>query len=476
MKTSYKLFLNGEWASTASKIGIINPATGEKVASVASAGIGELDIALNSARDAMSVWKTTSPSQRGAILSNAADILESKIASTALATCRELGKTVSEARDEIVRAIETLRWNGESAARLCRSISVQGHREMVPEPLGIVAAFVPWNYPAVLSARKLAPSLAAGCPVILKAAEDSPASAVAIVEALAEAGIPAGVVSLVFGDPPFISEHLMDCKDVRVVSFTGSTKVGKALAKKASNNLQQCVLELGGHAPVLVFADADLKQAAHEISKYKFECAGQSCNAPSRIFVERSAYPAFLKEFEKTLDQIVVGNGEDPKTTMGPMINAQAVARMERLKQDAIQKGASVHEYKGSVPAQGYFCSPAILTNVPDNADILREEPFGPILPIIPFDTVDDAINRANASEYGLAAYLFTSSSDTKLETTSRLRVGSISINMLRGVRADVINPGIRNSGYGYEGGDEGFRAFQNLKLVNRSPSDNLFE
>ena len=476
MAKSYKLFLDGAWVQSEKQLKIFNPATKVEVARVPIAGIEELNGALASAKIALPLWKALPAAIRGKFLSKAADILETKVDQASLATCREQGKPVAEAKGEFVRAIETLRWNGENAERLCAAIPMDGERLKVPEPLGIVAAFTPWNYPAVISARKLAPPLAAGCPVILKAAEESPACAVAIVQALEEAGIPKGVVSLVFGDPPFISDHLMSSEHVRVVSFTGSTQVGKELAKKAAGNLQQCVLELGGHAPVLVFADADIKKAAAEISEYKFECAGQSCNAPSRVLVEKSVYLQFIDEFQRIINEIVVGSGEDTATTMGPMIGQRAIDRMRRLTEDATAKGAQVTEFDGAMPPSGHFWPPTILTNVSDGADVLWEEPFGPILPIQPFETLDDAINQANASNYGLASYLYTSSIKNKREVVRRLNVGSISINMLRGVRADVINPGIGNSGYGYEGGEEGFRAFQNLKLLNGASVDLAIE
>lgn len=469
MPKLYKLFLDGEWVSTDMTAKIVNPATNAEAAAVSLAGAIELDAALAAASRSFPAWQALPAARRGEILCNAADILQGKVENAALATCREQGKPVFEAKGEFVRAIETLRWNGENAERLCRPIPMDGERTKLPEPLGVVAAFTPWNYPAVISARKLAAPLATGCTVILKAAEESPACAVAIIEALAEAGIPKGVVNLVFGDPPFVSDHLMSSEAVRVVSFTGSTAVGKQLARKAAGNLQQCVLELGGHAPVLVFADTDLRKAAEEIAEYKFESAGQSCNAPSRIFVEKSAYAAFLEEFLSVTGRIVVGHGEDAKTTMGPMIGERAIRRMEHLLEDALQLGAKASEFQGDVPQGGYFWPPTILTEVSPEAKIMSEEPFGPIIPIIPFETLDEAIERANATDYGLAAYLFTKSEHTKRQVVSRLQVGSISINMLRGVRADVINPGIGNSGYGYEGGEEGFRAFQTLKLINGS-------
>ncbi|PCI54704.1 MAG: NAD-dependent succinate-semialdehyde dehydrogenase [Alphaproteobacteria bacterium] len=466
----YQLFIDNEWREGGNgTLDIINPALGTITARVANANTEDLNFALASAQKGHEVWRQTPPKVRGSLLLRAADILESKIDTAAIATCHEQGKSAAEASGEFIRALETLRWSGEMAAELCAPIIMGGNRTMLPEPIGVVAAFTPWNYPAVISARKLAPALAAGCAVILKAAEESPASAVAIIEALQEAGIPAGVVGLIFGHPPMISKHLLSSKIVRTVTFTGSTQVGKQLAEQAAKNLQSCILELGGHAPVIIFDDADIQKTAELISEYKFESAGQSCNAPSRIFVQRPIYNDFVSAFKKVAKAIVVGNSEDKNTTMGPMIGQRAIDRMQRLTDDAILKGATVILGGAPLKGPGYFWPPTLISNVPSDALILIEEPFGPIIPIIAFDNIEEVTSQANKSNYGLASYIFTKSEDTQRKVIDQLHTGSVTVNMLMGVRADVINPGIKDSGYGYEGGIEGFRAFQTLKLVNNA-------
>ncbi|MER9083164.1 aldehyde dehydrogenase family protein, partial [Mesorhizobium sp. M0895] len=296
------------------------------------------------------------------------------------------------------------------------------------------AAFTPWNYPAVLIARKLAPALAAGCPVILKGAEETPSAAIHIVEALRQAGIPHGVVNLVFGVPAQISEHLLSSRIVKVLTLTGSTAVGKHLAKLAANNLQRCILELGGHSPVVVCEDADLAKAVPAISEYKFECAGQSCNAPSRILVARPLYEEFLSRMTAVAGKIKIGPPDDPATEMGPMANARRIEAMQRLVKDAVDRGARIETGGARLDQPGFYWPPTILTGVPKNATVLHDEPFGPILTVAPFDTIEEAIEEANATDYGLAAYFFTGAVDTKQALIGGVSAGAVSVNYLKGV------------------------------------------
>ncbi|MCO5965446.1 aldehyde dehydrogenase family protein [Sinorhizobium meliloti] len=466
---TYRLFINGTWrlGGNGTDRALINPATEQEFGRVAVATAADLDDALISARNSLLSWSSTPAGERGALLVRAARILEGKIDVAAAALSQEQGKTLAEARGEYARAVETFDWNGKHAEELSAPLSLGAARMIVPEAAGVVAAFTPWNYPAVLNARKLAAALAAGCPVIMKAAEETPSAGVYIVEALQEAGVPAGVVSLVFGDPPMISGHLLGSPVVRVLTFTGSTPVGKHLATIAAENLQRCVLELGGHSPVIVFDDADLSKTVSAISEYKFECAGQSCNAPSRILVARPVYEAFLAKLVEAAANIRVGKPDDPATEMGPMANARRIEAMERLIKDAVDRGAKVETGGIRLDRPGYYWAPTILSNVPPDSQVLREEPFGPILTVAPFDTIDEAIEKANATEYGLAAYFFSDSPDVQRRMISGLSTGTVSVNYLKGVAADAPLGGINQSGYGYEGGVEGFRAFQNLKLVN---------
>ncbi|MER9191031.1 NAD-dependent succinate-semialdehyde dehydrogenase [Mesorhizobium australicum] len=467
--TSYQLFINGRWraGSDESTLQVINPATEKVFASVASAMASDLDEALASAERSRKAWSSRPAKDRGEILLAAARILEAKVGTAARDLSAEQGKTIDEATGEYTRAVETLEWNGTYAEELSAPIPMGPNRMIVPEPLGVVAAFTPWNYPAVLIARKLAPALAAGCPVILKGAEETPSAAVHFVEALRQAGIPAGVVNLVFGVPVQISRHLLSSPIVKVLTFTGSTEVGKQLAKLAANNLQRCILELGGHSPVVVCEDADLTNAVPAISDYKFECAGQSCNAPSRILVARPLYEEFLSRMTEAARKIKIGPPDNPATKMGPMANVRRIEAMQRLIRDAVDRGARIETGGTRLDRPGFYWPPTILTGVPKDAKVLHDEPFGPILTVAPFDTVEEAIEEANATEYGLAAYFFTGDSDAKQALIRGLSAGALSVNYLKGVSADAPYGGVKQSGYGYEGGEQGFRSFQSLKLVN---------
>ncbi|WP_407114680.1 NAD-dependent succinate-semialdehyde dehydrogenase [Bradyrhizobium sp. LMG 9283] len=466
---NYKLFINGAWrvGNNGADLPLLNPATERAIGRVAVASVPDLDDVLTSAQASLLQWSNTSAEERGALLVRAAQILKGKIDTAAAALSMEQGKTLAEAKGEYARAVEMLEWNGTHAAKTSAPYPIDERRVVVPEPIGVVAAFTPWNYPAVLNARKLGASIAAGCSVILKAAEETPSAGVYIIEALQEAGLPRGVVNLVFGNPPMISEHLLASPVVRAVSFTGSTPVGKQLAKIAAGNLQRCVLELGGHSPVVVFEDADLSKAAWAISEYKFECAGQSCNAPSRILVARSIYKEFLTKLVRAAEKIRVGAPDDPETDMGPMANGRRIDAMERLTKDAVDRGAKLETGGTRIDRAGYYWPPTILTNVHPESKVLCEEPFGPILTVAAFDTIEEAIAEANDTEYGLASYFFTESPEIQKRMVRSLVAGAISMNHLKGVSADAPNAGVKQSGYGYEGGVEGIRAFQNLKLVN---------
>lgn len=293
--------------------------------------------------------------------------------------------------------------------------------------------------------------------------------------ALADAGLPSGVMNLVFGDPPSISQYLLASPIIKKLSFTGSTAVGKQLAKLATDRLVRCTLELGGHAPVMVFADADIETTVKSIATYKFKCAGQSCNAPSRIYVHETLYKAFLKRFTEFVQNIRVGDGMDENTDMGPMANPRRIAAMERLVADAVAHGGRVVTGGTRLPRPGYFWSPTVLAEVPEDAAVMNEEPFGPIIPIAPFTHSDEAIHQVNRNPYGLAAYLFTNSSAIAEATARALEVGSVGINQLSGVPPDAPVGGIKDSGYGYEGGIHGLEAFLNLKLISQHHSSTHF-
>jgi succinate-semialdehyde dehydrogenase / glutarate-semialdehyde dehydrogenase len=471
MNERNQLFIGGVWRDGSADVTgpIINPATEEPIGRVAHATATDVQAAIQAAHDALPEWRETPADRRACILSGAADRIAANMERAALALTCEQGKTLAESRAELERAIDTLRWHAGAVQEAIQPRRApDGSGMVMPEPIGVVGAFTPWNYPAVIVARKLGAALAAGCSVVLKGAEETPSAAVLITAALENAGLPAGAVNLIFGDPSTISTDVLDSPFVRAFSFTGSTAVGKQLAERAGRSLKRCVLELGGHAPVLVFADADVEAAVKAIAAYKFECAGQSCNAPSRIYVEQPVYQHFVDRFAATARALRVGDGTEASTDMGPMANPRRLKVMRRLIDDALSLGGRLITGGGQMPRRGYFWPPSILVDVPETAALMSEEPFGPLVPIVAFSSLDGVVARANRNPYGLAAYVFTSSPNTAAAASSALAVGSVGVNSLSGVPPDVGIAGTKESGYGYEGGRLGIEAFLNLKVVRK--------
>jgi len=449
---------------------ITNPADETALGSLVCATLDDVGNALEAAEGVRRSWRQHPPLERGAILTRAAGLMRGRIKENAELLTLEQGKTLAESQTEWERAIETLEWHGSEAERLNATTVLQtsrGKRSVVPEPMGVAAAFTAWNYPAVLIARKLSAALVAGCPVILKAAEETPNTALAVAKALFDAGLPRNVLQLLFGKPAEISSALLASPIVRVMSFTGSTPVGKQLGCMAAGHLIRHVLELGGHSPVVISADADVQSAATAIAAYKYDCSGQSCNAASRVFIERAAYDDFVEAFVEISRTIKIGEGWNPQVNMGPMANARRIRAMEDLVSDAKVHGGRTVCGGTRLPRPGYFFPPTVLLDLPELAKIFSDEPFGPVLPITPVDTIEQGVMRANANAYGLASYVFTGDAKVAIEVASQLEAGSVGVNQMKGVSPDAAVAGIKDSGYGYEGGLAGVEAFQNRKLVS---------
>jgi succinate-semialdehyde dehydrogenase/glutarate-semialdehyde dehydrogenase len=468
------LFINGAWrVGQAGVAPVIDPATEQVNGGVTLAARDDLDAAIAAAVGVRASWGATPAGERGTILLRAAALLKERAADVARALTLEQGKTLTESMGEINRSIETLAWNGEEAGRAGGG-TLPGRarnsvRSLVPSPIGVVAAFAAWNFPAVLATRKLGAALAAGCPVILKAAEEAPYTAAAIVQCLADAGVPAGAVNLVFGDPPMVAAHLLGSSDIRKVTFTGSTRVGKELAKLAAPDLKRCTFELGGHAPVILCADGNVDVAVTATMAFKFTSAGQSCIAPSRFYIHRTRYTEFTDKFSAAARALKVGNGFEQGVQMGPVANARRLSAMQRLTDDAKAQGAEIAAGGQRHSAPGFFWSPTVLLQVPDQALVMNEEPFGPIAPMALFDEVDEAIARANRVAYGFAAYCFTQSASIAAKFTAEIEVGNLGINQMSPSLPDAPVGGVKDSGYGYEGGREGIAAFQHFKLVSQT-------
>jgi len=470
----YGSLIVGEFTSRRSqdKLALINPADERAIGSIACATQEDIAAALQATQQYQSTWATAPASERGAILLGAAAKLRERIEENALQLTREQGKPIAEARAEWERAIETFEWHGSQAERLNAATVLRtavGERAISPEPIGVAAAFAPWNYPAVIIARKLGAALVAGCAVILKAAEETPSTAVAIAQALFAAGLPKQALQLLLGRPAEISTKLLASPTVRVMSFTGSTPVGKQLARLAADNLTRTVLELGGHSAVIVCADAEIESAVSAVAAYKYDCSGQSCNAPSRLFVAREVYDDFVEAFVEISRKLKLGNGEDRTTTMGPMANVKRMEAMRDFASDALALGGKLALGGIRLDRPGYFFRPTVVLDLPPQARLLAEEPFGPILPIIKINSIDEGVARANDNQFGLASYVFATDPQVANSVARRLVAGSVGINQMRGVPPDAAVAGVKDSGYGYEGGVPGVQAFQNLKLISQT-------
>ncbi len=470
------LCIAGRWRQgrTARSQPVLNPADESMLAELPLADPEDLDEAIAAAHAAFAGWRRTSHFERAAILRRAAALMAERRARLAEVMTLEQGKPLLEAGLEIDRSAETFAWYAEEATRVTETVypprpppPVGFRQRRVPEPVGVVAALTAWNFPAILPARKLAPALAAGCTVILKAAEETPASAVAMVRILEEAGLPPGVLNLVFGEPDEVSTRLLDSPAVRKLSFTGSVPVGKLLAGKAAKHLVRCTFELGGHAPVIVLPDADPAHVAAQTAAFKFRNAGQVCITASRFFVHESIHDEVLARFVDQAKSLKVGDGREAGVQMGPMANLRRIEAMAELVEDAVGKGAKLLAGGERIGNRGYFFPPTVLAEVPDGARIMREEPFGPVAPFARFAAVEEAVARANALEYGLAAYVFGRDQGAAERVGEALEAGVVGVNVFTPMLADTPAGGVKSSGYGYEGGRAGLEAYLQHKLIS---------
>ncbi|MFF7172963.1 NAD-dependent succinate-semialdehyde dehydrogenase [Streptomyces pseudovenezuelae] len=467
-----RMYIAGEWCqgATGRTAPIVNPATGEVIGEVPLATTADLDRALDAAAEGFRAWRDISIARRTAILHAAADLLTERAPEAGRTMTLEQGKPLAEATGEARRVADTLRWHANDARRAYGRIIPSAPGTVLTvrrEPVGPVAAFVPWNFPAGGPMRKLSSALSAGCSIVIKASEETPATAMELVRCFADAGVPAGALNLVFGEPAEVSAHLIASPVTRLVAFTGSVPVGKLLAAEAGKVMKPSLMELGGHAPVIVCADADPVKAARRAAQAKFLNAGQVCTSPSRFLVHESLTEEFTTEFVKAAEALVVGDGLAEGTTMGPLANARRLKSLERLTADAVARGAKVLTGGERLDRPGYFFAPTVLTDIPEDADLLHEEPFGPIAPIMPFTDLDEALRTANALPYGLAAYGFTESAATAEKLSAELEAGILSINHCGGSVHEAPSGGVKDSGYGREGGPEALDAYLVTKRVS---------
>ncbi|MEM7668875.1 MAG: NAD-dependent succinate-semialdehyde dehydrogenase, partial [Pseudomonadota bacterium] len=465
-----EMLINGEWQSGGGGAeDIINPATEEVLGEAPHASTAQLDAALDAVNEGFKVWKKTTPIERQKIMNQAADSLTAQADEIAVNLTREMGKPVFESKLELGFAIDVLRWYGEEGKRAYGRLippRIPGARQMmVKEPVGPCSAFVAWNFPAVNVMRKVAGSLAAGCSLIIKPSEETPATAVAIGRALQDAGLPPGVLNIVFGVPDTVSRHILASPVTKKLSFTGSIPVGKHLQKLAADTLKRCTMELGGHSPVIVFDDADVDAAINIIGSNKFRNAGQVCISPTRFFVQENVYSKFVDGFAEVASSIKVGNGLDEGVQMGPLVAERRLDVMQGWVSDATDKGARVVAGGERLGNKGWFWKPTVMADVPDTARILTEEPFGPVAPVMPFKSMDDVLERANGLPFGLASYVFTSDGKKAAMMGEQLEAGLVGINHPGVSMPETPFGGVNESGYGSEGGIEGLEAFMRTKF-----------
>ncbi|MBL4930024.1 NAD-dependent succinate-semialdehyde dehydrogenase [Fuscibacter oryzae] len=450
---------------------LLNPATGEQIATVPHASPTDLDQALAAAERAFAAWKAETAITRYKIMMKAADLIDQRLETIARVLTMENGKPLAESRGEVAFSAEATRWYAEEGKRVYGRIvpgRVVGQRQMVlKEPVGVVVAFAAWNFPASNVIRKVAGAVAAGCSIILKTAEETPGTAVAFARCFQDAGLPNGVLNLVFGVPDEVSRHLIGSPIPKKVSLTGSTTVGKLLQKLAADTLKRTTMELGGHAPVLVFADADVDQAVATLAAAKFRNAGQVCTSPTRFFVHDSLADTFAKGMAAKASALKLGNGLDADTQMGPMIAPRRCDAIQSLVDDAVDKGADLLTGGHRLNAPGNFFAPTVLNNVPADARIMSEEPFGPVAAITRFSTFDEVISRANALPYGLASFVFTRDGGTARNAELALNAGMVGVNHTMISTPETPFGGVNESGFGSESGIEGLEAFLRTKFVS---------
>jgi len=467
------LLIDGEWCASASgrRREVTNPATGSHIGSVACADSADLERAARAAGQGFAVWRKVSALERANTMRRGATLLRERATEIGRVLTLEQGKPLVEAIAEVKASADIIDWFADEGQRVYGRIVPSRHQAMqqfvAREPVGPVVAFSPWNFPINQIVRKLAPALACGCSIIVKAPEETPGSAAALIQAFVDAGVPNGVIGLVFGDPAAISSYLIPHPIIRKITFTGSTAVGKQLASLAGLHMKRVTMELGGHAPVIVAADADVGLAVKMLGATKFHNAGQVCISPTRFLVHHSARVAFETAMVRYAESLTVGDGLTQGTTMGPLANARRMLAMQTAVFDATSRGAKLTTGGQRLGTSGNFFAPTVLTDVPLDADVFNNEPFGPLVAIRGFDDLDEAIAEANRLPFGLAGYAFTQSIKTVRRLSQEIEVGMLFINQPPTPSAEMPFGGIKDSGYGSEGGPEAMDAYLTSKAVS---------
>jgi succinate-semialdehyde dehydrogenase / glutarate-semialdehyde dehydrogenase len=451
---------------------VLNPSTGDVLAEMPHARVADLDLAVEAATRAFRTWRKVGAWERAAIFRKAAELIRERADTIARVLTLEEGKPLFESRWEVGAIADIIDWQAEEGKRIYGRVlpprSSHGRAFVVREPVGPVAAFTPWNLPIFLTGRKIATAMAAGCTIVIKPAEETPASCLLLAEAFADAGLPGGVLNVVLGDPNLISTHLVSSESIRKISFTGSTKVGKHLARLAADGVKRITMELGGHAPVIVCNDADIDAAVGASVPNKYFNAGQICISPTRFYVQSGVHDAFVERLKTAAENLVVGDGLDTSTQMGPLANSRRMDAMDRHVADALKRGARLETGGKRTGKAGHYWNPTVLSQVPDQALVMNDEPFGPLAAIAAFDNLEDVVEQANRLPYGLAAYAFTSSASQAAMLSDELEAGLVGINTFNVAVPEGPFGGVKQSGYGSEGGTEGIDAFLVPKFVTQ--------
>lgn len=468
------LYINGEWVTTQDKKDVINPATGETIAQIAQADEAQVEEAIQTAHEAFSGWKALELKERVTYLHKIADLLEENADRLAEIMTLEQGKPVKESKLEVLSGAESFRWNAEESRRLYGDLipAPNNHKyEIIYEPIGVVAAITPWNFPSGMITRKIAPALAAGNTIVLKPSGDTPLSALAIFELFEQAELPKGVANIVMGSSKEIGQAFTDSDKVNKITFTGSTPIGKALYEQSGQTLKKMSLELGGHAPFIVHEDADIEAAVKGLMAAKFRNNGQVCIAPNRIFVHSSIKDEFMDKLVPKVEALKVGNGLNEESDIGPLIREDAIDKIKKQIVNATDKGAILvtggHRLTEGEYSNGFFIQPTILDHVNKTMDIFYEETFGPVIPVITFETIEEALAMANDTEYGLASYAYASDSSVIQQISRTLEYGMVGINEVAISNPETPFGGVKHSGFGRENSHLGIKEYVTAKFVN---------
>ncbi|HYD67328.1 NAD-dependent succinate-semialdehyde dehydrogenase [Azospirillum sp.] len=468
------LYIDGEWlrGDGRTEQPVVNPATGEVIGTLPHATRADLDRALAAAERAFATWRHSAPTERSKILRHVAELTRERARDIARNITLDQGKPLAEAVGEVMGCADHADWHAEECRRIYGRVipaKAPNIRQMVVrEPVGVCAAFTPWNFPFNQAIRKICAAIGAGCTMVLKGPEDAPSAVVALARLFHDAGLPPGCLNIVWGVPAEVSEHLIASPIVRKVSFTGSVPVGKHIAALAGQHMKRATMELGGHAPVIVFDDAEVDRAAGMMAHIKTINAGQMCVSPTRFYVQEKSYARFLQVFAGVFGSMKVGNGLEDGVKMGPLLHRRRVEAMEGFVADARARGGRIVAGGERIGNTGNFFAPTVVTDLPDDAKLMVEEPFGPIAAVTPFATFDEVVARANALPYGLAAFAFTGSSKTAQAVSHALESGMVNINHVGMATPETPFGGIKDSGYGSEGGAETFDGYLNTKLITQ--------